>query len=208
MRTVGQILKKARLEKKISLEQVEASTKIHWNYLFALEKNDFSRLPSLICSRGFIKNYAEFLELDPGPILAIFRRDAGSQEKKGILNHPLGENKIKWQPKLTLIVLIGIFFLGLVGYLLYQYFSLVRNPSLTIFSPKDKEEILTEKIEIFGKADPDSLVTINGNLVLSSQGEFKYQLELFPGENKIVVEVKSKLNKTTRLERTVFRLDN
>ncbi|MCX6724895.1 MAG: helix-turn-helix domain-containing protein [Candidatus Shapirobacteria bacterium] len=44
MKTVGQILQKTRLEKKITLEQVGSQTKIRQDILLALENNDFQRL--------------------------------------------------------------------------------------------------------------------------------------------------------------------
>ena len=212
MRTVGEILKKTRLKKKISLDQVETATKINKNHLRALEENDFDQLPSFISARGFLKNYAEFLGLSSGSILAIFRRDFPDKEKKKIIHPrlltPIGEPKFRWTPKLTLIATVVVFFLSLSFYLAHQYFSLIEAPSLEVIVPKEGQETFEEKIEIFGKADVDSLVSINGNLVLlSPEGEFRYQQDLFPGENKIVVEAKNRFGKKVKKERTVFLVD-
>lgn len=208
MKTVGQILRKVRLEKQISFEEVEASTKIRKEFLQALEEDNFSKLPSYTSGRGFIKNYGEFLGLSPKPILAIFRRDfSHSEVVLGSIAKDL-EGKIKWNPKLTLITAGIIFFLGLSFYLGYQYFSFKRAPFLEVAFPPEGKQVLEEKIEVFGKAQPDASLTINDNPVfLSPKGEFHYQLDLFPGENKIMVEAKTKINKRTKVERTVFRLD-
>jgi len=212
MKTVGEILKKTRAERGFSLEEVAAATKIHRSHLQALEENNFHCLPSATSARGFLKNYAEFLKLDPQPILAIFRRDFVQKEKGKIV--PLGmfesfsKTKISWTPKLTLILISSLFFLALSVYLGHQYFSLIKPPSLTIIAPDEGQQILEEKVEVLGKADPDSLVTINGELVfLSPKGEFRYQLDLFPGENKIIIEAESKRGEKTKIERTIFRLD-
>ncbi|HUS60430.1 MAG TPA: helix-turn-helix domain-containing protein [Nevskiaceae bacterium] len=213
MRTVGEILKEARLAKKISLKQVETSTKIRHDFLQALEENNFQKLPSLVSTRGFLKNYAEFLTLSPAPILAIFRRDFplrfGGEKKGRIIPQgmvePINKPKFRWTPKLTLISFLILFFLGLAGWLGYQYFSLMKSPYLEIYAPKDGQQIKTEKIEVVGRTDADVLVTVNNHPVfLSKQGEFRYKLELFPGENTIVVEAKSKLGRKTQEQRTVF----
>jgi len=212
MNTVGQVLKKARKERGVSLKEASLSTRIQLKYLRALEEDKFSQLPSLTSSQGFIKNYAQFLEIPTAGVLAIFRRDFYQSEKgkiipTGMIN-PVNEIKFRWSPKVTLLLVMTVLLLSLFGYLGYQYFSFNNRPPLEIISPKEKETVFTDKIEILGKSRPDSLVTVNGNLVmLSSQGEFRYQLELFPGDNKFVVEAKSKLGRKTRLERTVFRYD-
>lgn len=203
MRTIGQILKEARLDKQINLEQAVAATKIRQEYLLALEEGDFSRLPSFTSARGFLKNYAEFLGLSSKPILAIFRRDF--IPKKERIRPGL---KIDWTPKTTLILVAGLFFFILVSYLGYQYFSLKKNPFLEIAFPQDGQQVQQQQIEVFGKTEPDILLTVNDNPVLvSGEGEFRYQLELFPGENKIVVRAENKIGKETQATRTVFRLD-
>lgn len=212
MRTVGQILKRTRLEKQIALEEVEAATKIRREYLRYLEEDDFSKLPTVTSARGFIKNYAEYLGISSKPILAIFRRDFSGLKKEEVvatkITRFVGEGKINWSPKLTLIAVSIVFFLGLIAYLGYQYFSLIGNPSLEVVVPQNDARISEEKIEVIGKASPDSLVTVNKNPVfLSPEGEFRYQLDLFPGENKIVVEAKSRVGKEVKIERSVSRLD-
>jgi len=210
MKTVGQILQKTRLEKKITLEQVEAKTKIRRNILISLENDDFQKLNSPASVKGFLKTYAEFLGLSPENILAIFRRDFGKKEKKKIvpqgLVKPLDNPVFNWTPKKSLFLTIAICFLILIGWLVYQYVSLARPPFLKIYFPdKDKIQINEPKVTVLGKAESDSLVTINKEpVLLDAKGEFNYQIELFSGENKIVVEALSKSGKKTRIEKSVF----
>lgn len=214
MRTVGQILREARLEKEISLEEAEIATKIRRGYLQFLEENNFQNFASVTTARGLLKNYAEFLGFSSREILAIFRRDfEAKEEKKKIipqaLVEPINKSKIVLSPRLTLIIVVMVFLGGLFSYLGLQYLSLFKAPSLNVVFPQDKLQTTEKKIEVLGRADPDSLVTLNGNLIsISSKGEFQSQLDLFPGENKIVIEARSKKGKTTKIERTIFRLDN
>jgi cytoskeletal protein RodZ len=203
MRTVGEALKEARESQQISLDQVASATKIRREYLLALEKGDFSALPSLASARGFLKNYAEFLGLSSKSILAIFRRDFIPKKEK---KYPVF--KIEWTPKATLILVVGLFFFILIFYLGYQYFSLRKSPFLEISSPSEGENVKESKIEIVGKTEKEALVTINDSPVLISEnGDFSYQLELFSGENKIMIRAENKIGKKTEITRTIFRLD-
>lgn len=61
----GGKLRQARERRGISLRQIATSTKIGMAALEALERNDISRLPGGIFSRGFVRSYAIEVGLDP-----------------------------------------------------------------------------------------------------------------------------------------------
>lgn len=212
MKTVGKILKKVRQERGITLSEVEKATKIRFRYLQALENDEYDKLSSATSTRGFIKNYAEFLGLTSTQLLAIFRRDF-PQDKQGRIIpqgmvEPIDKPRFSWTPKLTVILLVTTFLTLFFGYLAYQYFSLISPPALSLSAPLAEEKVLGETIEVVGKTDPDAVVTINGELVsLSEKGEFRYQLGLTSGENTIVVEAVSKLGKKKRITRTVYAIE-
>lgn len=69
MDELGQILREARENKGLTLEEVQAETRIHSRFLTALEKGDYAALPTPVHVRGFLRNYARFLGLDPQPLL-------------------------------------------------------------------------------------------------------------------------------------------
>lgn len=73
MPTLGETLRDARTRKKAKLTQVEAETKIARAQLEALESNNFDALPDDVYTRGAIRNYAIWLELDPNQALALYR---------------------------------------------------------------------------------------------------------------------------------------
>jgi cytoskeleton protein RodZ len=60
---IGQILKQARKEQGLSLQEVEHATKIRARYLKELEEGNFSVLPAVYV-RGSLKTYADHLHLD------------------------------------------------------------------------------------------------------------------------------------------------
>lgn len=69
--TVGQQLRQAREARSLTIEQVSRLTHMRVHYLQALEAGDLKALPSLTQARGFLRAYAEFLKLDPEPLLAV-----------------------------------------------------------------------------------------------------------------------------------------
>lgn len=201
MKTAGEVLKAARLTRGLSLKKAALVTKIQPRFLEALEQNQFQELPSLASARGFLKNYAEFLDLSSASVLALFRRDF--RDEKVVKSKKTFQ--FNWRPKILMIGVFAFFFLSLSGYLAYQYFSLSKPPFLEINSPLPDAKIKSDKVEILGQADPDALVTVNNQPVfLTGEGEFRYKLELFSGENKIIVEAKSRLGRTSQIERTIF----
>jgi cytoskeletal protein RodZ len=72
---VGNNLREARGRRKLSLEDVEAATKIRGRYLQAIEDEDWDQLPSDTYARAFIRTYAALLGLD-GDRLAEEQRQA------------------------------------------------------------------------------------------------------------------------------------
>ncbi|SDX14981.1 Helix-turn-helix domain-containing protein [Marininema mesophilum] len=75
---IGSQLKKTRQSKGYSLEQVQESTKIHMEYLRALENDQFDTLPSPFYVRAFLRTYAHSLGLDAQPLLDYYEGSAMS----------------------------------------------------------------------------------------------------------------------------------
>jgi Helix-turn-helix domain len=66
---IGNTLREARLRLGLSLTDAQKATKIRARYLEALEQERFRVLPAPAYARGFLREYAELLELDPEPLL-------------------------------------------------------------------------------------------------------------------------------------------
>ena len=73
MTTIGQKLKEAREDQRLSIEKVFEATRIRMQYLQALEEDDLSIMPSAVQARGYLRNYAEFLGLDVDKLLDEMR---------------------------------------------------------------------------------------------------------------------------------------
>ncbi len=64
MLSVGETLRRARLEQGLDLCTVAAQTKINAKYLEAIESDDRKRLPSGFFYKSFVDQYAKSLSLD------------------------------------------------------------------------------------------------------------------------------------------------
>ena len=69
MDELGSILREAREAKGLTLVEVQDRIRISARYLEALEKGQYAALPTPVHVRGFLRNYARFLALDPQPLL-------------------------------------------------------------------------------------------------------------------------------------------
>ncbi len=96
MQTIGERLEEARKRKGISLREAAEGTKIRSDFLSNIEQNKFDfELPE-IYKRGFIKNYARYLKLDPDKIITDYSAQilGNTRGKKGA-NEWFGSMEIK-----------------------------------------------------------------------------------------------------------------
>src|SRR3954471_8204594 len=67
----------ARKRKGVDLYRAERETKIRARYLGALERGDDADLPGAVYTKGFLRNYAIYLGLDPDEVLLQWRTEHG-----------------------------------------------------------------------------------------------------------------------------------
>ncbi|OAB45048.1 helix-turn-helix domain-containing protein [Paenibacillus antarcticus] len=104
MSELGQQLREARLEKGMSLDDVQEMTKIRKRYLEAIEAGDYKVLPGNFYVRAFIKTYAETVGLNPDELLEGHKEVSLSQPEatmepviqKRSSNRPPTERNVKW----------------------------------------------------------------------------------------------------------------
>jgi cytoskeletal protein RodZ len=204
MKTVGQLLRRARIEAKLEPEDVAKATKIKVDQLKALENDEFHRLPPATYVQGFIKNIAAVLDLDEEEILALFRRDYQIKEKVGAESMELvGKRHFFSLTPQTLSILIGLAALLLIS--AYVGFNLLSTPPLEVNSPQDGEVVRSDKITVSGRTIPNVSLSINGQEVnLKPDGRFLIDFALKPGVNQVSIVVKPSFGRENRVTRTVF----
>lgn len=62
--SVGQALRDARLEKKLTVDEVSRATKIRPERISDLENDDYTKFPNIAYARNFLVLYAKFLAVD------------------------------------------------------------------------------------------------------------------------------------------------
>lgn len=82
---LGRMLAEAREVRGTTLDEAERDTRIARRYLLALEEEDFNAFPARVQARGFLRMYAQYLELDSGEMLALFPHDSLIEEADSIL---------------------------------------------------------------------------------------------------------------------------
>lgn len=127
---LGQQFIDQRLEKKLSLKEVESATSIRIAYLEAIEQGAMEKLISPIYAQGFVKQYATFLGLDADKIISenseIFRKPIQQEFSYGIgtlesRNHP-GTGVKGVSQYLWILAIVG---LGIAAYFFAQFLELI-----------------------------------------------------------------------------------
>jgi hypothetical protein len=207
MKTVGQLLKSAREKQAYQLLDIEKATKIRTKYLEALERDEYSKLPSGTYAKGFIKNYAQFLNLPVDTLLAVFRRDFTENERGQIIPRsmvrPLANRLFLWTPQSTLVSVIALVVVIFLGFIFYQYQGFLR-PRLEVNVPSEGEILLGPMITVSGSADPSAVVSVNQQLVIvNPDGTFSADLVVPSGKANITVEATNTRGNTSTITRTV-----
>jgi transcriptional regulator with XRE-family HTH domain len=76
---VGSLLREAREAKGLTLAEAHEGTRINTRYLEALENGQYELLPTQVHIKGYLRNYARFLNLDPEPLLTRYELNQGAR---------------------------------------------------------------------------------------------------------------------------------
>lgn len=204
MKTIGQVLKEARTNKKISLDDLEFKTKIKKNFIRAIEVEDWEKLPTYSVVLGFVRSIAERIGVQSDFALALLRRDYPPKKEVKVSPTPNLENKVVWSPRLTFILGISIFLILILGYLGIQYISFISPPELVINKPKENEQVLSKTVKVEGKTDTDAKVEVNNQPVLVDQdGNFTTSVEISENTSTLLIKSTSRSGKETVIERKI-----
>ncbi|RJX24680.1 MAG: helix-turn-helix domain-containing protein [Dethiobacter sp.] len=137
MKEIGNLLRKAREEKGISLDDISKETKIQKKYLNSLEEGDFSLFPGRVYVKGALRNYAEAVGLDPAEFISLYEESVKpkkvseeknqSKEVKDKKTSPvIGKEK---KPLLPVSALVWIILLAIIasGSIWYRYHQVYKG---------------------------------------------------------------------------------
>ncbi len=73
MQTIGSLLKEMRVARGLEIGDIAKKTRISAHFLKDIEEGHFSRIPNVF-DRGYLRIYANFLDLDARPLLAQYEQ--------------------------------------------------------------------------------------------------------------------------------------
>jgi cytoskeletal protein RodZ len=148
-KTVGQRLEAARLDRGMSLNEVQQISKVQIRYLQAIENDDFDALPGLFYAKAFIRQYAQAVGEDGNKLVDLYEGKEVFEAPKSIVTEDEEwiEEKTKNKQvieqrssrhKRTLadhlpIVLLSLFALAIL--VVVAYMMVEHRPSTPLLNP-------------------------------------------------------------------------
>ncbi|MFK3938761.1 helix-turn-helix domain-containing protein [Alkalihalobacillus sp. NPDC078783] len=150
MSELGNELKQARVDKQLSLEDLQRTTKIQKRYLVAIEEGRFDSLPGMFYARAFVKTYAEAVGLDSTELLETHKNElpkpskseesipSRSERRKTVAEAPVKKSRaVSLLPLISIIVFIIV--IGAVIFLIQSNLGGNNDPVETDNNPIDAE---------------------------------------------------------------------
>jgi cytoskeletal protein RodZ len=193
----------ARERKGVDLFRAERDTKIRSRYLAALERGDYRELPGAVYTKGFLRNYAVYLGLDPEEVLRQWRRERGDQiptepvvvAPRTIVDPP---RPLAFSPSVVVAALMtfGVVVFGI--YLAVQLLRFAKPPTLAVTNPAtavvDVDESATS-FQLQGTSTPGATVTVSipgstqpYRVTALSDGTWSVQVDLRRGTNQFDID--------------------
>lgn len=207
---LGEKLAKKRISLGLDPKDIEKAIRIRAKHIEAIENGRYSQLPPDVYVRGFVRNYANYLQLDAAKVMALYERERGLLEnvrkaKAGApIVKPLDSPKVVITPKTITIAGIVAGALAILFYIGWQVFILTAPPRLVVTSPKNNTNIEGNNVSVEGTTDPGATLLINGVEVgIDQSGVFKESISLGSGVNIVTVRAENKMGKFTEVKNTV-----
>jgi cytoskeletal protein RodZ len=209
----------ARERKGVDLVRAERDTKIRVRYLSALENGDYRDLPGAVYTKGFLRNYAIYLGLDPEDVLRQWRRERGDQigpEPVIVPPRPLAEpsRPLNFSPSVVVAALLTAGVVLFFIYLSAQLLRYSRPPDLAMTNPAQavlEVDESTTSFRLAGTSSPGATITIRTpgqaepyRTTALASGEWSLQVDLRRGQNRFEIDaVNVETGKSSESPRTV-----
>ena len=129
----------ARERKGVDLYRAERDTKIRARYLEALERGDYKALPGAVYTKGFLRNYALYLGLEPDEVIRDWRLERGDvREAEPIaVPRPLESPRkgLTFSPGIIWAALLTAGVVAFAAYLGMQLLRFAKPPTLAVTDP-------------------------------------------------------------------------
>jgi hypothetical protein len=197
---LGEMLQLARERKGVDLFRAERDTKIRLKYLAALEDGHFEDLPAPVYVKGFLRNYAMYLALDPEEVLQRWRDEAVEVQGRRATDRPpmaapprpivSSRRGITISAGWLMAVLVLAAVLGFVGYIGMQLMRFSEAPAVGLTDPPSLvSTVNAESILLAGTSRAGALITVHApseqllHTTADETGRWSIEVPLAPGRN-------------------------
>jgi transcriptional regulator with XRE-family HTH domain len=197
---LGERLVAAREARGIDLLRAERETKIRRTYLAALERGDYAALPGAVYVRGFLRNYATYLGLDPEEAVAQWHRDAPARLPEPAIIMPQAltapRKGLVLSSGLVVAAVVTLVVLAILAYIGFQLIRFSEPPPLSVVDPPTAVTEVAETATTYtlrGVTVAGGLVTIEApgrdplNLTAGGDGGWLATVDLRRGKNQFDV---------------------
>jgi len=150
--TVGAMLRAAREERELSIEQISGELRIEPQFLIALEEDSFDGFPAPVFTKGYIKQYGQRVGLDYGDLLAEYYRQVEVRDLPMLASRPI---RLRDEQQIAQWIVVGVILSVLVvGFLWYLSSD---APPVEVISPVEESVDPGMNEETVLEAPPPSL---------------------------------------------------
>jgi cytoskeletal protein RodZ len=210
---LGDALRERREHKGVTMQQAAEDTRIREKFLQAIESGDYQSLPGTVYTKGFLRNYAQYLGLDAEEMLALYTGERGGTDPARTFSpmRPLVKRSFIFTPTVLVPVIVLGGILLFIAYFYYQFTSFAVAPHVDITDPPGDAVSGTAEYLVKGKTNPDGRITVSvspgldalGDVKPAADGTFSVSVPLKPGPNHIEVRVLDAAGKLATATRTI-----
>jgi cytoskeletal protein RodZ len=131
----------ARERKGVDLYRAERDTKIRARYLAALEHGEYGELPGAVYTKGFLRNYALYLGLDPEDVIRQWKRERGDAQvpAEPVLSVPkplaAPRQGLTFSPVVVVAALLTVVIAAFAVFMGVQLVRFAKPPTLAVTNP-------------------------------------------------------------------------
>lgn len=152
VQSVGHLLRRARVRKNMSIEDVSRQLRLSIQQIEAIENEDFEKLPGKTFLRGFIRNYANLVQLNPMQLLQLLpesTRIISTYERTPFRNKQLSFSSSRENSgnnPLVIAVILAVMVLGI--YFIFENNGWNKDSNTSSVSSATQSESGTTSMEI------------------------------------------------------------
>jgi cytoskeletal protein RodZ len=210
---LGDALRQQREHIGVTMQQAAEDTRIREKFLQAIESGDYQSLPGTVYTKGFLRNYAQYLNLDAEEMLALYTGERGGADpaRSFAPMRPLVKRSFIFTPTVLVPVTVLAGILLFVAYFYYQFTSFAVAPHVDITDPPGDAVSQVAEYTVKGKTNPDGRITVSvspgldpiGEVKPAADGTFSVTVPLKPGPNHVEVRVLDAAGKLAQATRTI-----